>query len=103
MTMDNRVGTTAGWPAGDEAMSNLLAQNWWAIALRGVFAIIFGIIALLMPGAALLAFVLLFAAYMLVDGVFAIIAAVRAARQHDRWGILALEGAADLVAGVTPV
>ncbi len=68
MTMDDRVGMTSGWPAGDNAMSNLLAQNWWAIALRGVFAIIFGIIALLMPGAALLAFVLLFAAYMLVDG-----------------------------------
>ena len=87
MTMDNRVGTTAGWPAGDEAMSNLLAQNWWAIALRGVFAILFGIIALLMPGAALLAFVLLFAAYMLVDGVLAIIAGVRAAQRHERWGL----------------
>jgi hypothetical protein len=60
MTMDDRVGMTPGWPAGDNAMSNLLAQNWWAIALRGVFAILFGIIALLMPGAALLAFVLLF-------------------------------------------
>ena len=99
MTMDNRVGTTAGWPAGDEAMSNLLAQNWWAIALRGVFAIIFGIIALLMPGAALLAFVLLFAAYMLVDGVFAIIAAVRAAQGHQRWGWLIFEGILDFIAG----
>jgi uncharacterized membrane protein HdeD (DUF308 family) len=95
MTMDNRVGTTAG----DEAMSNLLAQNWWAIALRGVFAIIFGIIALLMPGAALLAFVLLFAAYMLVDGVFAIIAAVRAAQRHERWGWLIFEGILDFIAG----
>ena len=85
MTVNDRMGTTTGWPAGDDAMSNLLAQNWWAIALRGVFAIIFGIIALLMPGAALLAFVLLFAAYMLVDGVLAIIAGVRAARSHERW------------------
>jgi uncharacterized membrane protein HdeD (DUF308 family) len=99
MTMDNRVGTAGGWTAGDDAMSNLLAQNWWAIALRGVFAIIFGIIALFMPGAALLALVLLFAAYMVVDGILAIVAAVRAARQHERWGWLIVEGIVDLIAG----
>jgi uncharacterized membrane protein HdeD (DUF308 family) len=80
-------------------MSALLAQNWWAIALRGVFAIIFGIIALLMPGATMLALVLLFAAYLLVDGIFAIIAAVRAARRQERWGWLIFEGLVDLVTG----
>ena len=99
MTMDDRAGMTSGWPAGDNGMSNLLAQNWWAIALRAVFAIIFGIIALLMPGAALLAFVLLFAAYMLVDGVLAIIAGVRAAKRHERWGWLIFEGILDFIAG----
>src|SRR6202030_1266513 len=99
MTMDDRMGTTPGWPASDHAMSNLLAQNWWAIALRGVFAIIFGIIALLMPGAAMLALVLLFAAYLLVDGIFAIIAGVRAARSQERWGWLIFEGIVDLVTG----
>jgi uncharacterized membrane protein HdeD (DUF308 family) len=99
MTMDNRVGTAGGWTAGDDAMSNLLAQNWWAIALRGVFAIIFGIIALFMPGGALLPLVLLFAAYMVVDGILAIVAAVSAARQHERWEWLIVEGIVDLIAG----
>lgn len=100
MTMiDDRAGTAGGWPAGDDAMSALLAQNWWAIALRGAFAIIFGIIALLMPGATMLALVLLFAAYLLVDGIFAIIAAVRAARRQERWGWLIFEGLVDLVTG----
>jgi uncharacterized membrane protein HdeD (DUF308 family) len=61
---------------------NLLAQNWWAIALRGVFAIVFGILAILLPGVTLASLVLLFAAYMLVDGVLAIVAGVRAVRQH---------------------
>jgi uncharacterized membrane protein HdeD (DUF308 family) len=97
--IDDRAGTAGGWPAGDDAMSALLAQNWWAIALRGVFAIIFGIIALLMPGATMLALVLLFAAYLLVDGIFAIIAAVRAARRQERWGWLIFEGLVDLVTG----
>ena len=100
MTMiDDRAGTAGGWPAGDDAMSALLAQNWWAIALRGVLAIIFGIVALLMPGATMLALVLLFAAYLLVDGIFAIIAAVRAARRQERWGWLIFEGLVDLVTG----
>ena len=83
----------------NDAMSARLAQNWWVIALRGVFAILFGLIALFMPGVTMLALMLLFAAYMLVDGIFAIIAAVRAARQHDRWGWLILEGVVNLIAG----
>jgi len=86
------------WALNDD-MSAALARNWWAVALRGVFAILFGIIALLLPGATITALVLLFSAYMLVDGIFAIVAAVRAARRHERWGWLVLEGIADLAAG----
>ncbi len=88
-----------GDPAINNSMSALLAQNWWVIALRGVFAILFGLIALFMPGVTILALVLLFAAYMLVDGVLAIVAAVRAARRHERWGWMILEGVVDLIAG----
>jgi uncharacterized membrane protein HdeD (DUF308 family) len=83
-----------------EAMSGVLAENWWAIALRGVLAILFGIIAFAAPGATILSLVLLFSAYMLVDGVFAIVAAVRAARRHERWGLLVLEGIANIAVGI---
>jgi uncharacterized membrane protein HdeD (DUF308 family) len=86
-----------------DAMSAVLARNWWAVAIRGLLGMAVGVIALVLPGATMLALVLLFAAYMLIDGVFAIVAAVRAARGHDRWGLLALEGAADIVAGVIAV
>jgi uncharacterized membrane protein HdeD (DUF308 family) len=94
----------AGWdaPAAD-AMNALLARNWWAIALRGVFAIVFGLIAVLLPGVTLAALVLLFAAYMLVDGVFALVAGLRAANRRERWGWLAFEGIADLVAGAIAI
>lgn len=95
-------GATGGFAVSD-AMSAALARNWWAVALRGVFAILFGLIALFLPGATLAALVLLFAAYMLVDGVFAILSAVRAARQHERWGFLVLEGIADFAAGAIAV
>lgn len=87
-----------GFFTESEAMSALLAQNWWAIALRGVLAIVFGIIALLLPGVTISALVLLFAAYMLVDGIFAIVAGVRAATRHERWGLLIFEGIVDLIA-----
>jgi uncharacterized membrane protein HdeD (DUF308 family) len=94
-----RVVVEGADPTANDAMSALLARNWWALALRGLFAILFGVIALFLPDITMLALVLLFAAYMLVDGVLAIVAGVRAARRHDRWGWLILEGAIDLIAG----
>lgn len=82
-----------------DAMSGLLARNWWAVGLRGVFAILFGVIALITPTVALLSLVLVFAAYMFVDGIFAIVSALRAARSHERWGLLLLQGVVSLLAG----
>jgi uncharacterized membrane protein HdeD (DUF308 family) len=80
-------------------MSARLAQYWWAIALRGVAAVLFGIVALLLPGATIVALTLLFAIYMVSDGILAIVAALRASRQHQRWGWLVLEAIADFIAG----
>jgi len=82
------------------AMSAILAQNWWAVAIRGVCGIIFGLIALFLPGATILTLVLFFSAYMLVDGIFGIVAAVRAASHHQRWGLLVLEGVLNIAVGV---
>jgi uncharacterized membrane protein HdeD (DUF308 family) len=81
------------------AMNAVLARNWWAVAIRGVIAILFGLMALLLTGPTMLSLILLFAAYMLVDGVFAIVSAIRAARAGERWGLLVLEGVADIVTG----
>jgi uncharacterized membrane protein HdeD (DUF308 family) len=83
-----------------DALSEVLAESWWAVGLRGILGIIFGLICLLTPGIAVGAFVLLFAAYMLVDGAFAIASGVRAARNGERWGLLILEGLVDIAAGV---
>lgn len=93
-------GPATDRPARMEAMSACLAKNWWAVAIRGVLAIIFAILIFLVPGAALASFIILFSAYMLVDGVFAIISGVRAASRGERWGLLILEGIVDIVAGV---
>lgn len=83
-----------------ESMSALLARNWWALALRGVFSILFALIAFFWPDATILSFVLFFSAYMLVDGVFGIVAGIRAASRQERWGLLVLEGVLDILVGV---
>jgi uncharacterized membrane protein HdeD (DUF308 family) len=82
-----------------DALGAGLARNWWLIALRGALGVAFGLIALIMPVATILALVLLFSAYMLVDAVFAIYAAVRAARRRESWGLLVFQGIANLIAG----
>lgn len=74
--------------------------HWWALALRGVIAILFGLAALLRPGIALEALILLFGAYALVDGVFAIVGVFGGTRGGTpRWLLLA-EGVASVLAGL---
>ncbi len=78
----------------------VLADNWWAVALRGLVAIVFGIIAFAMPGAAMLALVLIFGAYSIADGILSIVLAVRGARKHERWGLLLVNGLLGILIGV---
>ncbi len=78
--------------------STALARNWWAVLIRGALALLFGLVALVLPGPTLASLVLLFGAYMAVDGVFAIVAGARAAAHHERWGELMIEGVLGLVA-----
>jgi uncharacterized membrane protein HdeD (DUF308 family) len=82
-------------------MLTLALVDWRIIALRAVAAIAFGILTLIWPGLTLWALVVLFGAYVLVDGVFAIVDVVRAApTARDRRGWLIFEGIAGMVAGV---
>jgi uncharacterized membrane protein HdeD (DUF308 family) len=91
--------STSGVGSGPAAET--LVQNWWLFTLRGVLGIIFGILALIFPGPTILSLVLLFSAYMLVDGIFGIISAVRAIRRkEDRWGLLIFEGLCNIAVGI---
>jgi uncharacterized membrane protein HdeD (DUF308 family) len=80
-------------------MVTTLAERWWIVLIRGVAAILFGILTFISPSASLFALVLLFGAYALVDGVFNIGAAVRM-RGEPKWGWLIFEGAISIAAGV---
>jgi uncharacterized membrane protein HdeD (DUF308 family) len=81
-------------------MTTVLTRNWWALALRGIFAILLGLAAFVLPGITLAVLVALFGAYAVVDGVLAIIAGVRAAERHERWWSPVLKGLAGIVAGI---
>lgn len=84
-------------------MIGLLVQNWWALALRGVVAVIFGILALALPGITAESLILLFGIFALADGVFAIAAGIWAVGHHHRWRALVVEGLISLVAGMIAV
>lgn len=77
-----------------------LARNWWVLAVRGLFGIAFGILAFVWPGLTLGALVVVFGAYALVDGIFALVAAVRVAGAQGRWWPLLLESLVSIAAGV---
>jgi uncharacterized membrane protein HdeD (DUF308 family) len=78
-------------------MSVHMARNWWAIGLRGVATIAFGLAVILtLPSATTASLVTLFAAYLAADGFFAILTAERAAKHARRWWMQILEGLTNL-------
>jgi uncharacterized membrane protein HdeD (DUF308 family) len=78
-------------------MLQTLTANWWALALRGLVAVLFGSLTFFLPGITLVTLVLLFGAYAMVDGVFNVIAFFRVA--SHQWALL-IEGVVGIFAGV---
>jgi uncharacterized membrane protein HdeD (DUF308 family) len=76
-----------------------LARNWWAFVLRGIVALLFGIMALVWPGLTILTLVYVFGVYAVMDGVFGVVAAW-SIRSSGRWWVLLMEGLLGIVAGV---
>lgn len=76
------------------------ATNWWAIALRGIIALIFGVLAFAFPGITYQVLILLFGAYAFWDGLFALIAALRNRSANARFWLLLFEGLVGIVIGV---
>jgi len=64
------------------SMLHTLAKNWWALALRGLVALMFGLLTFVLPGITLVTLILLFGVYALADGIFNMIAFFRVASHH---------------------
>jgi uncharacterized membrane protein HdeD (DUF308 family) len=80
-------------------MVHELAKNWWLVLLRGIAAIVFGVLAFVWPGLTLLVLIMFYGAWALVDGVLAIIAAVTGGAPAPRWW-LAIVGVLGILAGI---
>jgi uncharacterized membrane protein HdeD (DUF308 family) len=81
-------------------MLMLLARSWWMVALRGLVGVLFGVAAIIWPTITLTTLVLLFGAYVLVDGVFTTIAALRCRAECDQWWLLLVEGLTGITLGI---
>lgn len=77
------------------AIPRIRVRNWWLVALRGVFSLLFGILAFAWPGITIAALVTLFGAYALVDGVTGLIDGVRS---RSGWSVVA--GILGILAGI---
>jgi uncharacterized membrane protein HdeD (DUF308 family) len=81
-------------------MFNLMSRNWWAIALRGLVAVLFGIATFMWPRITLGVLAPLFGAYAMINGIFAVIEAFSRDVSHERWRPLLFEGFVSIVVGV---
>lgn len=97
---ETQPSTTPEFPAGLRAM---LGDNWWLLLLRGIAAIAFGVLAIFWPAITLISLTLLWGAYTLVDGVFAIWHAISGRASSPamgpRWW-MAISGVVSILAGL---
>lgn len=82
------------------SVSELTRGIWWWVLVRGIIAVIFGVITLLSPASAILALALVFGVYALIDGVVAIVHAVRVRNSFPKWGWLIVQGVLSALAGL---
>ncbi len=85
--------------AFSDADLGLFAGRWWAVVLRGVIAVMFGVLAFAWPAVTLAVLVMMFGYFALADGLCSLVAAAGGRHREDRW-VLALEGIVGIWAGV---
>ncbi len=81
-------------------MVEALKRYWWVPVIRGIAGIVFGVIAFAYPALALATLVLLFGAWVLIDGVFRIIGATAGRASDPDWGFHLIIGILGIVIGI---
>jgi uncharacterized membrane protein HdeD (DUF308 family) len=75
-----------------------MSEHWWVVLLRGILAILFGVLAFAWPGLTALILVTIWGVYALFDGVFGIIAGIK-----GKWTSLVLLGVLSIAAGLVAI
>jgi len=76
-----------------------LFKNWWLITIKGVFSIIFGILALMLPKTAVLTILTYFGLVILISGLFIVIGAFSYRKDTPNWSWWLVEGGFDMLVG----
>jgi uncharacterized membrane protein HdeD (DUF308 family) len=77
-----------------------LKRHWWVPVIRGIAAIVFGIIAFVYPGLTIATLVLFFGAWVLIDGIFRIVGAIGHRASDPDWGWQLVIGILGIVVGL---
>lgn len=85
------------------SMSVMLRRSWWVLLLRGAAAIVFGVLTWMQPAASAAALVLIFGAYVFVDGVLGVYSAIKSRNESRHWWMVLLWGLTGVVFGVLTV
>jgi uncharacterized membrane protein HdeD (DUF308 family) len=86
--------------SGPVTVVDTFRLNWWLLALRGLIAVVFGVLAFMWPGATLLTLVWLFGAFALVNGSLSLILAAKTPKGYPKVGSLILGGLLGILAGL---
>jgi len=86
--------------SGTAAIGGVLRAAWWLVLLRGVLAIVLGVLAFCWPVATVVAFAWVFAIYVIADGVTTITHALSWRRHDPAWGWMLATGVLGIVAGI---
>jgi len=91
---------TASHPEFGSWVESTARHAGWGMAVRGILAVIFGVIAIRNPNAAASAFVIVFAIYAFADGILEFFLAGQLGRAGQRWGWYVFEGIASVALGI---
>ena len=82
------------------SLSTMLQRSWWVLLVRGLAAIVFGVLTWMQPAASAVALLVIFGAYVLVDGALGVYGAIKNRNQSSHWWVMLIWGLAGVIVGV---